>query len=82
MTSTSPRSKWTRVIVGLLSCRTVHHDIRDGDMKHVSVAGTQDSYVLNHQPWFMNFTNVQQKFDPRNCDEQSDYLLDREATAP
>jgi len=51
-------------------------------MKHVSVAGTQDSYVLNHQPWFMNFTNVQQKFDPRNCDEQSDYLLDREATAP
>jgi hypothetical protein len=57
-------------------------DIRSGDVTHVSVARTQDSYVMNHQPWVMNFTNVHQKFDPRHCDERSDYLLDREGTAP
>jgi hypothetical protein len=50
-------------------------DLREGRIKHLPVERTQSSYVLNNKPWLMDFTNVHQTFDPRNCNRQSDYLL-------
>jgi len=50
-------------------------DLREGRIKHLPVERTQDSYVLNDRPWIMDFTNVDQTFDPKNCNRELDYLL-------